>query len=206
MAPWGPWSVEPRAKATAPGWAQTPVVPRRLPEAGPGQWRGVGSGCLWRPPSQRRSVWVQFRPLPRSQILIRARQQEVSDPQPSLAPWLPWGPCHVNEEQFTGHHQGVPAQLGPGGPSAQPGTPSLSPCAPITAHRPHERSSNQSPALISCLGSQHRLCPQTDIRPSPGTSTFQLSDLRQPSLPEPGFLYKTGMVRGPTSRSALRIK
>lgn len=104
----------------AAGWApaRTPRKPRR---AGPGQCQGAGPGCAQGHPSQRRPMWVQCRPLPWSQILIRTRQREVSDPQPSLAPWPPWGPCHMNEEGAVGWvPPRGPAQLGPSR------TPSLS--------------------------------------------------------------------------------
>lgn len=84
--------------------------------------------------------WVQFHPLPQSQILISARWQEVSELQPSLAPWLPWGPCHVNEE-------GVALGASSRGPSPAGATrtPSLSwyllpafTSNPITTPHPHE--------------------------------------------------------------------
>lgn len=170
---------------------------------GPGQRQGAGPGCPQWHPSRTRPVWVQFRPLPRSQILIRTRQGEVSDPQPSPAPWPPWGPCHVNEEGTVPRvPPRGPAQRGPNGTlSLSWHLSPLAPAAPITTHGRLSRPSSQSLALISRLAGQHGLWPQTDIRPNPGTSASQLGDLSSvASLSAPGFLiYKTGMIRTHTS-------
>lgn len=50
-------------------------------------------------PGQRTTLQHSVSHLPHSQNLIRARQQEVSDPQSSLAPWPPRGQHGMKEEQ-----------------------------------------------------------------------------------------------------------
>ena len=105
--------------AAALGWAQSLQLPRRPPLWDLGSAKEWGWGvCRAIQAREGRPVWIQFRPLPRSQILISAPWREVSDLQPGLAPWLPWGPCRMNEE-------GAALWASPRGPS--PAGPSRSP-------------------------------------------------------------------------------
>lgn len=98
---------------------------------------------------------------------------------------LPRGPSPAEPSKTPARH-GTSFPLSPG---------------PHHTHRPLEQPSSQSLALISCLAGQHRLWPQADIKPNPGTSTSQRGDLSLwLPLSEPGFLsYKTGVIRGPIS-------
>lgn len=86
-------------------------------------------------------VRVQFRPLPWSQILIRAQQQEVSDPQPSLAPRPPWGPHRINEEGAV--HWALQRGPSPAGPGR---TSSLSPVMAPPPCSPPQHPSHPAPA------------------------------------------------------------
>lgn len=127
---------------------------------GSGQCQGVGLGYLPCHPSQRRPVWVQFRPLPWSQILISTGYWEVSDLQPGLAPWLPWGPHQVNKEARApwalGILRGSPPSWAQQDP--QPVTAPLSCCHFQPPSLPTTRRSRPSSDFLSG-GSAQALAP-----------------------------------------------